>query len=451
MGADGDPIHETNKERKRRVFAIGNWVNQRLLSPIHDWAAGVLRCLRTDGTFDQARPLRYLIGGQWFASYDLSSATDRWPLVVIYYMVSVLFDPSFASASINGCLATNIFRVPFIRDVRESRKLISFIAGQPLGYRGSWPLFALSHHMIIWWAAEKVMPGVKFRNYAVLGDDVVIGDERVAHYYKYALEMLQVKISLTKSLISSTGALEFAKRFYVKSASVDLSPVSMQALLGVHLPMDRYALAFTYSVKRWSTFLKLGGMGYKASSCLKVQQKSRKSRMCGFLWDLIHSPSIELYLGGGVFLPPEIFWYCYRELLRYRRPRQLLGLPEDSVVTDNQLWFLEYTSVRNWVESYLTTQSRWWYHYRVCHNYISYDGPSPEWKYSADALDLVLDIPVPNHSWKVLVRREDRTTFSFLVKMRWKLLEVRILLIGLSTITYRDVLLLCLFRSRMIG
>lgn len=161
--------------------------------------------------------------------------------------------------------------IPFVSDKRVSRRQISFVAGQPLGYRGSWPLFALSHHLVIWWAAEKVMPGKKFLDYAVLGDDVVIANERVAQWYKYALGALQVKISVAKSLVSETGAFEFAKRFFVKSASVDLSPVSMQALLGIHLPMERYALAFKYRIKRWSTFLRLSGMGYKASCIMKGQ------------------------------------------------------------------------------------------------------------------------------------------------------------------------------------
>lgn len=37
---------------KRRIFVIGNWVNQKLLSPIHDWLGKVLRTIRMEGTFD---------------------------------------------------------------------------------------------------------------------------------------------------------------------------------------------------------------------------------------------------------------------------------------------------------------------------------------------------------------------------------------------------------------
>lgn len=37
---------------KRRIFAIGNFINQRLLYPIHKWMAEVLRMLPENGTFD---------------------------------------------------------------------------------------------------------------------------------------------------------------------------------------------------------------------------------------------------------------------------------------------------------------------------------------------------------------------------------------------------------------
>ncbi|KMZ61076.1 hypothetical protein ZOSMA_54G00050 [Zostera marina] len=38
--------------------------------------------------------------------------------------------------------------------LRDKCQLISFIAGQPLGLMSSWTLFALSHHIIVWCAAE---------------------------------------------------------------------------------------------------------------------------------------------------------------------------------------------------------------------------------------------------------------------------------------------------------
>lgn len=122
-----------------------------------------------------------------------------------------LFDRSFASAVVNSALACNIFEIPFV----ARRAVISFIAGQPLGYYSSWPLFALSHHLLVWWCADQVHPGMKFDSYAVLGDDVVIADSSVAKVYERALEQFGVMISYQKSLISNTGCAEFAKQFRV--------------------------------------------------------------------------------------------------------------------------------------------------------------------------------------------------------------------------------------------
>lgn len=101
---------------------------------------------------------------------------------------------------------------------------MSFIAGQPLGYYGSWALFSLSHHFIVWLAALRAYPqrkSIPFRNYAILGDDVVIGDSMVAREYSLILQGLKVVVSAKKSLLSSLGAFEFAKKFDCWGGTVD--------------------------------------------------------------------------------------------------------------------------------------------------------------------------------------------------------------------------------------
>lgn len=61
---------------KRRLFAIGNYINQRLLAPFHEWLACVLRSIPQDGTFDQTAPLDWLKGSTGCVySIDLKSAT----------------------------------------------------------------------------------------------------------------------------------------------------------------------------------------------------------------------------------------------------------------------------------------------------------------------------------------------------------------------------------------
>lgn len=73
---------------------------------------------------------------------------------------------------------------------------------------------------------------VPFSSYAVLGDDVVISDSKVASEYYNLLNRLGVSISRGKSLISSNGSFEFAKRFWVKSLQRDVSPISLRILIG---------------------------------------------------------------------------------------------------------------------------------------------------------------------------------------------------------------------------
>lgn len=53
---------------------------------------------------------------------------------------------------------------------------------------------------------------------AVLGVDVLITDPLVAEWYRLALQQLGVKISYHESLVSSSGAAKFTKRFLVKDA-----------------------------------------------------------------------------------------------------------------------------------------------------------------------------------------------------------------------------------------
>ncbi|KAI5664245.1 hypothetical protein M9H77_23568 [Catharanthus roseus] len=164
---------------KGRMFAIGNYINQRLLRPFHEWAMLVLKRIPMDRTFNQRAPLRRLVGATDCYSYDLSTTMDRWPLRIIFRTVIYLFDRSFASAAINNCLANNNFLLAFANNKKRL----------------------------------KVHPGKKFDRYAVLGDDVLIADQHVGPVYKSFIDDIGVKISTLKSIVSNTGCIKFAKRF----------------------------------------------------------------------------------------------------------------------------------------------------------------------------------------------------------------------------------------------
>lgn len=92
---------------KRRLFVIGNYVKQCLLKPYHDWAMNVLRRIPNDGTYNQLAPLKYVRGGTDVSSFDLSSATDRFPSVMLFQTMSALFGEEVASATVVAGLSSS--------------------------------------------------------------------------------------------------------------------------------------------------------------------------------------------------------------------------------------------------------------------------------------------------------------------------------------------------------
>lgn len=162
---------------KVRVFAIPNSFKQALLRPAHDWCMSILKGIQMDGTYDQVRPLRRISKLRRLFSFDLSSATDRFPLSVQALTINSIFDPLTAYSWVVCGLGANAFSCQTSSSNRpDTFGLVRFATGQPLGLLSSWPLFALCHHFIVWFCSNKVYPGKVFKRYALLGDDIVIAD-----------------------------------------------------------------------------------------------------------------------------------------------------------------------------------------------------------------------------------------------------------------------------------
>lgn len=73
-------------------IAIGHYVNQRLLRSLHEWLGQVAygRHILANPTFRLDRLV---------FSFDFQSATDRWPLLVLFRMLTYLFCLSCSSFS----------------------------------------------------------------------------------------------------------------------------------------------------------------------------------------------------------------------------------------------------------------------------------------------------------------------------------------------------------------
>ncbi|KAJ4841101.1 hypothetical protein Tsubulata_037186 [Turnera subulata] len=339
----------------------------------------VLSAIPIDGTFNQEGPLRALRDhwkrGIVLDSFDLKSATDRWPLSVIMTLMTLLWGPTMASSMVNSTLGLNRYLVT--KPMVAKERTVAFIAGQALGFYGSWSLFALSHHYLVWLAAKRALSAEHhpFRGYALLGDDIVIASEEVAREYHSLLEDLGVTISLSKSIVSRDGALEFAKRYWVK-------------------------LAMKYRIISISVLQRLAGAGYRVRSRLMTSQSTRWeqlktafSKLCGRQTGL----SVEWWLGRGNPLNP----YLRAELLQYfmKDPREIRVFPED-LVFDGERGILERTVLLGWMRLWLKWSASYW---TVCMN--------PE-----SPLDGWFDIPICSRTWK-------RTNFDsnlFKFGLLWK-------------------------------
>lgn len=216
---------------KARIVAITNWWIQLCLKPLHD---SIFRALKgishIDGTFDQGAPLLRLYKERdtryKFSCFDLSSATDRLPLTLQVDILNAL--------GVRGDLWSQLLDFPWaipgvldklgLRAVLDYLKMgklqtvrneqyVKYSVGQPMGAYSSWAMLAVTHHVIVQIAA--VQCGFKvntFKQYCILGDDIVINNDRVASVYVQLMETLGVKINTSKSIISY-DVVEFAKRW----------------------------------------------------------------------------------------------------------------------------------------------------------------------------------------------------------------------------------------------
>jgi len=193
-----------------------------------------------DCTFDQAkgaeRVRQWLAEGKEVYSFDLSSATDRFPLALTRTILMSLSDtPNMRMWVDTFCILSRIpARKGYVEDRGDRTPTIGWRVGQPLGAIPSFAAFALSHHAVV--------RGLYAGNpseapYVILGDDLVIADKELAEAYRETITRLGVTISEAKSLqgrlgefagriISGEGA-EFKLKFFQLSYRTLLSMISL--------------------------------------------------------------------------------------------------------------------------------------------------------------------------------------------------------------------------------
>jgi hypothetical protein len=227
---------------KARVVACPTAGAQVAFKPLHVALSHTLASLKQDCTFDQNKGVLWcseqLKLNKKLFSFDLSSATDRFPFEVqldLLGSISSQYAKILADFVRNGTWAVDV-----TVDNKRVRDRFSYAVGQPMGLYGSFPLFALTHHAIILSLWEK-MPHFSTPNqcpYVVLGDDVVIGDEELAARYLSLVTSLGVDVSMPKSNASNRIA-QFAGKLITSSGVIDSAKIPV-ASSGLENCFDQY-------------------------------------------------------------------------------------------------------------------------------------------------------------------------------------------------------------------
>lgn len=215
---------------KSRIIAIGDYYSQSILTPFHDMLAGILKTIPNDCTFDQNAGFEMVramsVKSDELNSLDLSKATDRLPRKAQARMLGFILDDPFIADLWSDLLSAREF-------VTETGHLVMYQVGQPMGFKSSFPAMALFHHTIVQQAALNC--GIKeFRDYVILGDDIVIASNLVTAEYKSIMAALGMVLSPTKSVSpvdeQKCGA-EFCSRL-VKDG-VELTGLPVNAIVEV--------------------------------------------------------------------------------------------------------------------------------------------------------------------------------------------------------------------------
>jgi len=238
---------------KLRVFAIADIWTQSLFYPLHMALFEFLKRLPNDGTFDQdssfKRCLDKAVLYNCAYSVDLSSATDRLPIKLQSGIINLMFKIPGLGEAWSSILC---MRPYFIRKNEygiEQGHLI-YGTGQPMGALSSWAMLATTHHLILQVCAQRAYPGINswYTRYEILGDDLVIFDNKVYQEYVDLMILLDVGTNPSKSLFSEQlSALEFAKRTGVNG--IDVSGISWKQFISDPSLMGRINLLIHFANK----------------------------------------------------------------------------------------------------------------------------------------------------------------------------------------------------------
>jgi len=295
---------------KVRIVALADCWTQWALYPLHKWLFGILKEIPQDGTFDQLKPIERLLkrvdSQTNIYSYDLSSATDRIPIKIQQILLACIFGQRFARTWA-ALLVGRPYTIPkrIAREQNVGTRFLHYAVGQPMGAYSSWGMLALVHHAMVQYSAQRAGINGWFTLYAVLGDDIVIANDRVAKKYRILCRLLGVEIGLAKSLVSSGKTLEFAKRFFYEGSDLSGMPTKFwaaaQSQSGVAC-----ALAAWYPSGTLGNFVRALGGGFRVASKVGTARWGKLSKRVLSLCVSLTNPVLGARLAFKTW--PEWLW-----------------------------------------------------------------------------------------------------------------------------------------------
>jgi hypothetical protein len=195
----------------------------------------ILGKLVSDGTFSHQNVGKYVQQATKNKSFigctDLSNATDRFPAIIQEALLNELLPETDLAKFLWTLLAKRTFKLSW------SDEYVTYNCGQPMGAYGSWPLFALAHHLIVEYCAETVIKSVKHK-YRIIGDDNVITDEAVYRSYLNVMSGLGLEINIGKTTVAPKGAdysaAEVAKQLYLNG--INITPLTPGFIRNIKKP-----------------------------------------------------------------------------------------------------------------------------------------------------------------------------------------------------------------------